>query len=138
MLVNAHICVQDERVNGWGRVVAAVVDRRGELGLTQKGLALKAGVGERTIQNLEAGKQPRSVIRSKIERALGWEPGEFRRIAESDGEPEEDDLISDSLREKIWDEYRDRPDVAARVEAAVRAAASGEPLPPKRRRAGGR
>jgi len=69
----------------WARVVAAVIDRRAELGWTQKRLAEEAGVGERTVQNLEGGKRPWPVNRVKIERALGWEPGEFRRIEEKDG-----------------------------------------------------
>lgn len=77
-------------MNGWGRVIAAVIDRRSELGWTQKQLAAEAGVSERTIQNLEGGKKPLPVIRGKIERALGWKPGEFRRIENENGGPQDD------------------------------------------------
>lgn len=73
-------------MDGWGRVSGAVIDRRSELGWTQKRLADEAGVAERTIQNLEAGKRPQPLIRTRIEKALGWEPGEFRRIAEREAE----------------------------------------------------
>lgn len=69
-------------MDNWGRVVAAVIDRRASMGWTQERLAKEAGVGLRTIQNLEAGKRPWPVNRSKIEVALGWENGEFRRIEE--------------------------------------------------------
>ena len=69
-------------MDGWGRVVAAVVDRRAELGWTQKGLAAQAKVSERTVQNLEAGARPQARNRHKIEQALGWPSGEMRRIEE--------------------------------------------------------
>lgn len=68
-------------MNDWDRVIAAVVIRRSELGLTQRELAAKAGVAERTVQNLEAGTRPQPLIRGKIERALGWPTGEMGRIA---------------------------------------------------------
>lgn len=109
-------------MNGWDRVTAAVIDRRSGLGWTQKRLAVEAGVGERTIQNLEAGKVPQPLIRAKIEKALGWEPGEFRRIAESDKEP---DIVPPGLRERIYEILPE--DRAKVVEDAVRAALRGEP-----------
>ena len=68
-------------MNGWDRVIAATVARRAELGLTQKELALEAGVAERTIQNLEGGKRPQPLKRGMIEKALGWAPGEMDRMA---------------------------------------------------------
>lgn len=73
-------------MEAWDRVIAAVIDRRAELGLTQKQLAARAGVSERTVQNLEAGTRPQTLIRGKIEKALGWESGEFRRIEKDDGQ----------------------------------------------------
>ena len=66
-----------------GRTLAAVVvDRRSDLGLTQAEFALKAGVGERTIQNVEAGKRPQPLTLAAIARALGMETAELRRIAD--------------------------------------------------------
>lgn len=84
-------------MNGWDRVIAAVIDRRSELGWTQRRLAEEAGVAERTIQNLEAGKRPQPLIRTKIEKALGWKSGEFRRIAEK--EPEQPKIPRSLLKE---------------------------------------
>lgn len=75
-------------MNDWGRAIAAVIARRSELGLTQRDLAAKAAVAERTVQNLEAGKRPQPLIRAKIEKALGWESGEMERIASRESEPE--------------------------------------------------
>lgn len=90
-------------MDGRDRVIAAVIDRRSELDLTQKGLAKKAGVAERTVQNLEAGKRLQPIQRGKIERALGWKPGELRRI-EGGGEADEPLLGPDSSKE-IAEEY---------------------------------
>jgi transcriptional regulator with XRE-family HTH domain len=109
-------------VNGWDRVTVAVIDRRSELGWTQKRLAAESGVAERTIQNLEAGKVPQPLVRAKIETALGWAPGEFRRIAEREEEP---DIMPPGLREHVREIFPDR-DRAARVEAAIEAALRGE------------
>jgi hypothetical protein len=79
-------------------------------------------VSERTVQNLEAGKVPQPLIRARIEKALGWKPGEFRRIAERDEEP---DIVPAGLRERIREILP--PDRAKVVEAAVEAALRGEP-----------
>jgi transcriptional regulator with XRE-family HTH domain len=116
----------------WGRVSGAVIDRRAELGLTQKGLALKAGVSERTVQNLEGGRRPQPLIRGKLEKALGWEPGEFRRIAEQpqDGPAS---LIPRSLRREITENDdltpAEKEAVLAAIEAALRAEQQAGPAP---------
>lgn len=125
-------------MNGWDRVTAAVIDRRSELGWTQKRLASEAGVGERTIQNLEAGKVPQPLIRAKIETALGWKAGEFRRIAERTEEP---DIVPPGLREHVREIFPDR-ERAERVEAAIEAALRDErpargPNGPRESRAAG-
>ena len=86
-------------MNDWDRVIAAVVARRSELGLTQKELALKAEVAERTIQNLEAGKRPQPLIRGKIEKALGWPAGEMLRIAGGAARPKPDPLAKELGKE---------------------------------------
>jgi transcriptional regulator with XRE-family HTH domain len=65
-------------------LATVVVDRRSDLGLTQAELALRAGVVERTVQNIEAGKRPQPLTLAAIARALGMETAELRRIA--DGE----------------------------------------------------
>jgi len=116
----------------WGRVSGAVIDRRAELGLTQKGLAVRAGVSERTIQNLEAGRRPQPLIRGKIEKALGWEPGEFRRIAEQpqDGPAS---LIPRSLRREITENEdltpAEKEAVLAAIETTLRGGEAGSAGP---------
>lgn len=58
--------------------------RREELGMTQRQLAVKAGVAPRTVQNVEAGRhRPRIHIRRKLMRALGLP---FERHAEVFGD----------------------------------------------------
>lgn len=101
-------------MNGWARVPSAVIVKRSELGLTQRELAVKAGVAERTIQNLEAGKRPQPLIRGKIERALGWPSGEMDRIA-SAPEPQQVDVLADELGQDTAD--RVRRELARRGEA---------------------
>ena len=96
----------------------AVIDRRSELGWTQKRLAAESGVAERTIQNLEAGKVPQPLVRAKIETALGWAPGEFRRIAERREEP---DIVPPGLREHVREIFGEGSERAERVEAAIEA-----------------
>jgi DNA-binding XRE family transcriptional regulator len=109
-------------MDDWSRVSGAVIDRRSELGLTQTDLARAAGVGMRTIQNLEAGKRLQPIIRTKIERALGWEPGEFRRIAEQD---QPVSLTPRSLRREIMKNgdltSEEKEAVIEAIEAALRA-----------------
>ena len=68
-----------ETGHGARTLAAVVVDRRSDLGMTQAELALKAGVGERTIQNVEAGKRPQPLTLAAIARALGMETAELRR-----------------------------------------------------------
>jgi len=65
-------------------LATVVVDRRSDLGLTQAELAIKAGVVERTVQNIEAGKRPQPLTLAAIARALGMETAELRRIADSE------------------------------------------------------
>jgi transcriptional regulator with XRE-family HTH domain len=65
-------------------LATVVVDRRSDLGLTQAELALKANVGERTVQNIEAGRRPQPLTLAAIARALGMETAELRRIADSE------------------------------------------------------
>jgi transcriptional regulator with XRE-family HTH domain len=117
-------------VNDWGRVISAVIARRSDLGLTQRELAAKAAVAERTVQNLEAGKRPQPLIRGKIERALGWEAGEMERIAARKPEaPPQPPAISPSLLASIRKEFPDDPAAQQRVIDAVERTMRGEPPP---------
>lgn len=123
-------------VNDWDRVSAAAIARRSEMGLTQKALAEKAGVAERTIQNLEAGKKPQPLIRGKVEKALGWPAGEMERIASApQGAPEPEPRVPDDVRKFINGRYdRDAAgeifdllrQIGARAEREARAASPGE------------
>jgi transcriptional regulator with XRE-family HTH domain len=65
-------------------LATVVVDRRSEMGLTQAEFAQQAGIGERTVQNIEAGKRPQPLTLAAIARALGMETAELRRIADSE------------------------------------------------------
>ncbi len=70
------------------RAARGAVARRGELGLTQEELAVRAGVDIKTIGNFERrGRWPIARTRARIERALGWMPGELDRIANETAEP---------------------------------------------------
>lgn len=113
-------------MNGWDRVIAAVIDRRSEFGWTQKRLASEAGVAPRTIQNLEAGKRPQPLIRSKIEKALSWPQGEMRRIEKDNGnrEPAVPDAVLDAIHDHVAPADRQR--VIEAIERELR----GKPQPP--------
>lgn len=116
-------------MDGWDRVAAAVEDRRSALDWTQRRLAEEAGVAERTVQNLEAGKRPQARIRGRIERALGWEPGELRRIAE--GQPEPEPVIPKSLLREIMRTEDLTPGEREAVIAAIERTLRGEPPAPQ-------
>lgn len=69
------------------RAVHKVKARRGDLGMSQQGLAETAGVDIKTVNNFEArGRWPIAQNRAKIEAALGWASGSLQQIAEG-GEP---------------------------------------------------
>jgi transcriptional regulator with XRE-family HTH domain len=128
-------------MDGWGHVIAAVVDRRAELGWTQKDLAAEAGVSERTIQNLEGGTRPQARTRHKIEHALGWASGEMRRIETEAPEPR-GPLVPPEVVTAIEHAYRDDPGKAREAIGALaaieraRRAARGEVPSPREQRAG--
>ena len=119
-------------MTGWDRVVDAVIDRRAELGWTQERLAAEADVAVRTIRSLERGEaRPQPTTRGKIERALGWRPGEFRRI-----EREEPPQVPPRLRQDIIDFLGERR--AAAVLANMDREMRGEPPPGTSGPGGGR
>lgn len=62
-------------------LAATVVARRAELGLTQKELAQAAGVAERTVQNVEAGRVLSPISLAAIARALELDVAKLWRIA---------------------------------------------------------
>lgn len=66
------VCVVDESRLHARRVIQA---RRGELRLSQQGLAASADVSLRTIGRLESGHRVSTTKESRIERALGWKRG---------------------------------------------------------------
>jgi transcriptional regulator with XRE-family HTH domain len=91
------------------RVARYVIARRGELGLTQQGLAGRAGVDIKTIYNLESGERwPQAKTRGALEAALSWYPGDLQRIAHG-GEPVVYERPS-SRRELLADHIRTRMD----------------------------
>lgn len=65
-----------------------VVSRRCDLGMTQAEFAVKAGVGERTVQNIEYGKRPLPLTFAAVARAFGMTSAELRQAAEAAAEPE--------------------------------------------------
>jgi len=50
------------------------------------------------VQNLEAGKRTQPLIRGKIEKALGWEVGEMKRIAATAQPPLIDPQVEAEIR----------------------------------------
>lgn len=62
-------------------LAATVTARRAELGLTQAALAEAAGIAERTVQNVEAGRVPSPIILAAIARALELDAAKLWRIA---------------------------------------------------------
>ncbi|GAA2085190.1 hypothetical protein GCM10009780_25020 [Actinomadura alba] len=80
-------CMIDAMSRDRTRVARYVIARRGEVGLTQQGLADRAGVDIKTIYNLESGERwPQAKTRGALEAVLSWYPGDLQRIAEG-GEP---------------------------------------------------
>jgi len=62
-------------------LAATITARRAELGLTQAALAVAAGIAERTVQNVEAGRVPSPISLAAIARALELDAAELWRIA---------------------------------------------------------
>jgi transcriptional regulator with XRE-family HTH domain len=90
-LASSLLFPHDERVTKGdelrdvGRAVAA---RRGELGMTQQGLADAAGVDLKTVYNLESGgRWPIARTRVAIAAALGWEGDALAAIAGGTASP---------------------------------------------------
>ena len=65
-------------------LAAVVVTLRCDAGMTQAKLAEKAGVAERTVQNIEYGKRPQPLILAAVARALGMTSAELRQAAEAE------------------------------------------------------
>ena len=66
----------------WRRLGRFVAAERARLGLSPAQLAAQIGLSKRTIENVEAGGRDtyRHTTLSRIEDALGWEPGSVERI----------------------------------------------------------
>ena len=116
------------------RAARAVAARRGELDMTQQELASAANVDLKTIGSLERrGTWPIARNRARIERALGWQPGQMNRIADED---EDQPQIPPRLRQDIIDFLGERR--AAAVLANMEAYLRGEPPPGTSGPGGGR
>lgn len=74
----------------WRQVGARIAARRAELKLTQSQLAERAGISQRSVQDLENGAERTYTKRtlSRLELALYWTPGSIDAIR-ADGEPTE-------------------------------------------------
>ncbi|WP_131736450.1 helix-turn-helix transcriptional regulator [Actinomadura roseirufa] len=90
------------------RVARYVSARRGDLGLTQEQLAERASVDRKTIYNLESGERwPQAGTRSRVERALGWYPGDLVRLSEGqepieyEPPPPGRELLADLVRDRM-------------------------------------
>lgn len=73
--------MDDDLVSRRQNAAAAFIQRRGELNMTQEQVADAAGVVLRTVQNFEYGVWPNPRTRARLERAVGWSPGEISRLA---------------------------------------------------------
>lgn len=68
-------------------------------GWTQRELADRAGMGEKTVNDLLSGRERRRIPNTvpKVEQALGWQPGRIRALLEEGGNGGGDvDVIVDS------------------------------------------
>lgn len=79
---DVHVARRDVK-----RLAAAVIDRRGELGLTQSEFAKRCDVSVPTIQRVEAAQiEPRAKTLARLDRGAEWESGSARRTL-SGGKP---------------------------------------------------
>lgn len=81
-------------VTTWEAVAAAVQRRMDDLSLTQKALAMRAGVAENTIRKLLSGEEGnyRRVTLASVSNALDWPGDTLQRISEG-----EDPLAGDPI-----------------------------------------
>ncbi|WP_158079238.1 helix-turn-helix domain-containing protein [Actinomadura sp. CNU-125] len=87
---------QDDRSRR-DRVARYVIARRGQLGVSQRELADRAGLNPKTVFDVEQGKRSTTPkTHQKLEPALGWERGDLARIAEG-GYPVTGPLPGDDL-----------------------------------------
>ena len=87
------------------RAARALETRRGELRLTQQQLADAAGVDVKTVGSLEKrGRWPIARTRAALERAVGWPPGELKRIADEEPTPP---AISEATQQMLRDDVGD-------------------------------
>lgn len=113
------------------RAARAVTARYGELGLTQQELADMAAVDIKTIGNLvKRGRWPIARTRTRIEKALGWPPGEMERIAsEEEQQAGPYPFVPSLLRKDITGNGELTPAekdvVLAAIDAALRAEQEG-------------
>ncbi|MBB6173704.1 transcriptional regulator with XRE-family HTH domain [Nocardiopsis mwathae] len=66
----------------------AMDDRRLELGLRWKDVAVRAGTSEQALRDIRRGRSfPRDLTIRRLEETLGWAPGSVRAVLDG-GEPE--------------------------------------------------
>jgi len=95
--------------------------------MTQQELADAADVDTKTIGNLERrGKWPIARTRARIEKALGWPPGEMERIASEESEQPPPSLVPEGLRQDIMNEKDLTPEERQAVIDAVEATLARE------------
>lgn len=91
-------------------------------GLTQAELAAEAGVGMRTLQDIEAGiprgRMPR--LMPRVERALGWRPGSARAILDGGSPATVEPLVPKSMSREHKDVVRQFLDISELTPAAKR------------------
>lgn len=104
--------------------------------MTQQELADAADVDTKTIGSLERrGRWPIARNRARIEKALGWPPGEMERIAST--EPDEPELPTPAELEDLREHMREvLGEEAGPFLEALNAVVSGAPLTRRGRGAG--
>jgi len=77
-----------------------VVKRREELGFSQRRLKDDGVIGQSNLVAFERGRRwPRENTRAKLEKALGWEPGNLARVRHVNDRPDKTtDAMSDTVR----------------------------------------
>ena len=83
------------------RLAALMEERRLDLELTWREVALRAGLSYESLRALRAGDEgdPQPLTMRKADKGLEWMPGSTRRILYDGGDPE--DVLSPAERETL-------------------------------------
>lgn len=126
----------------WQAVAQAVIQRRGELGMTQDELAIASGVSASTVRYIEGATRAgyRWLTLAKLASALEWPAARFTELLAGAG-PEDfsEPTLADDLTAQRLNDIEDRlDDLAAKVgeiyDRLIGPKAPSRKAPPRRAR----